>query len=133
VFQTPSINILSRDVVRLADFYERLGFRETYRTPKEGTPVHVEVTLDQFTIGISSVEVAISDHGLKPNLGGRPIAIVLWTDDTDRDYARLISEGVISLSPPHTFRANENELRTAWVEDPDGNPINLAHLLSKGS
>jgi catechol 2,3-dioxygenase-like lactoylglutathione lyase family enzyme len=133
MFQTPSINIFTRDVVRLADFYKRLGFRETYRTPMEGAPMHLEVMLDQFNIGVSSVEAATSDHGLNPNLGGRPVAIILWTDDTDRDYTRLISEGATSLSPPHTFRANQNELRTAWVADPDGNPINLAHLLGKSS
>jgi len=133
MLQTPSINIFSRDVVRLADFYKRLGFRETFRTPREGTPTHVEVMLDQFNIGISSVEAAISDHGLKPNLDGRPVAIILWTDDTDRDYARVISEGAASLRPPQTFGAEQNELRTAWVADPDGNPINLVHLVRKGS
>ena len=132
MFRNPSIHILSHDVIRLVGFYERLGFRETYRTPKEGAPVHVEVTLDQFTIGISSVEVAISDHGLNPDLDGHPIGILLWTDDTDQDYARLISEGATSLSPPHTFRANQKELQSAWVADPDGNPINLGHLVSKG-
>ncbi|MDG6954154.1 MAG: glyoxalase/bleomycin resistance/dioxygenase family protein [Nitrososphaerota archaeon] len=132
MFQNPSIHILSCDVIRLVGFYERLGFRETYRTPKEGALVRVEVTLDQFTIGISSGEVAISDHGLNPDLDGHPIGILLWTDDTDREYARLISEGATSLSPPHTFRANQNELRSAWVADLDGNPINLSHLVSKG-
>ncbi len=132
MFRNPSMHILSRDIVRLANFYEGLGFRETYRTPKEGTPAHLEVTLDQFTIAISSVEVAISDHGLSPNINGRPIGIILWTDDTDRDYARLTAEGALSLSPPHTFHANRSELRSAWVADPDGNPINFAHLVSKG-
>lgn len=127
MFQTPSINIISRDVVRLSEFYKRLGFRETYRNPKKGAPAHVEVELDHFNIGISSVEAAIAHHGLKPDLGGRPVAIVLWTDKVDRDYARLLKEGATSLSPPHTFRPNEYELRTAWVADPDGNPLNLVH------
>ncbi len=122
MFRDPSINILSYDVVRLATFYERLGFRQTFRTPKEGTPVHVEVTLDQFTIGISSVKAAIEDHGLHPNFGGRPVSIILWTDDTDRDYSRLIAEGAPSLSPPHDFLS---DLRAAWLADPDGNPINI--------
>jgi catechol 2,3-dioxygenase-like lactoylglutathione lyase family enzyme len=116
------INIYSREVMQLVSFYEGLGFRETFRTPKKGTPVHVEVNLDRFTIGIASVDAAIADHGLSPNLGGRPIEIVLWTDDTDRDYARLTADGAPSLSPPHDFLAN---LRAAWVADPDGNPIQL--------
>jgi uncharacterized glyoxalase superfamily protein PhnB len=109
--------------VRLVAFYEGLGFRETFRTPKEGQPVHVEVTLNGFTIGIASVDAAVADHGLRPELGGRPVEIVLWTDDTDRDYARLTAAGAPSLSPPHDFLAS---LRLAWVADPDGNPIQLA-------
>jgi catechol 2,3-dioxygenase-like lactoylglutathione lyase family enzyme len=123
MFQDPSIHIFSHDVVRLTNFYKGLGFRETYRTPKEGTPVHVEVALDKFTNGISSVEVAIRDHGLKPKLNGRPVGILLWTDDVDRDYARLTADGAPSLSRPHDFLST---LRSAWVADPDGNPINIS-------
>lgn len=128
MIQSTEINIFSRDVVRLANFYEHLGFHESYRYPEHGTPDHVEVTLNQFTIGISSVDAAINIHGLNPNLGGRPIAIILWTDDTDRDYERLTAEGAPSLRPPHDFLS---DLRTAWIADPDGNPINLAQHRSK--
>jgi catechol 2,3-dioxygenase-like lactoylglutathione lyase family enzyme len=123
MFRTPAINIYSHDVLRLVAFYEGLGFRETFRAPQDGPPVHVEVVLDGFTIGIASVEAAIGDHGLSPNLGGRPVEILLWTDDTDRDYARLIAEGAPSLSAPHDWLS---DLRLAWVADPDGNPIQLA-------
>jgi catechol 2,3-dioxygenase-like lactoylglutathione lyase family enzyme len=123
MFRTPAINIYSHDVLRLVAFYEGLGFRETFRTPQDGPPVHVEVVLDGFTIGIASVEAAIADHGLSPNLGGRTVEILLWTDDTDRDYARLIAEGAPSLSAPHDWLS---DLRLAWVADPDGNPIQLA-------
>lgn len=122
MFRTPAINVYSHDVMRLVGFYTRLGFRETFRTPDEGTPVHVEVTLDGLTLGIASVDAAIADHGLSPNLGGRPVEIVLWTDATDRDFARLMADGAPSLSPPHDFLA---DLRAAWVADPDGNPIQL--------
>jgi predicted enzyme related to lactoylglutathione lyase len=121
-FRTPSINIYSHDVMRLVKFYEGIGFRETFRTPKEGEPDHVELKLDQFTIGIATVEAAIAEHGLSPNLAGRPFEIVLWTDDTDRAYARLIADGAPTLSPPHDFLGF---LRSAWVADPDGNPIQL--------
>jgi hypothetical protein len=123
VFSSPAINVYSYDVLRLVRFYEGLGFRETFRTPKEGTPVHVEVSLDGFTVGIAAVDAAIEDHGLNPDLGGRPVEIVLWTDDVDRDYVRLTGEGAPSLSAPHDFLS---DLRLAWVADPDGNPIQLA-------
>jgi catechol 2,3-dioxygenase-like lactoylglutathione lyase family enzyme len=130
VFSSPAINIYSRDVMRLVRFYEGLGFRETFRTPTDATPVHVEVVLDGFTIGIASVEAAIADHGLNPNLGGRPVEVVLWTDDVDRDYARLIAKSAPSLSAPHDFLS---ELRLAWVADPDGNPIQLAQKRTNDS
>lgn len=119
----PMINMYSHDVPRLADFYERLGFRETFRTPQQGAPAHVELALDRFTIGVASAESAISVHGLRPDLGGRPIELVLWTDDTDRDYQRLTADGAPSLSPPHDFL--DGRLRSAWIADPDGNPIQL--------
>jgi uncharacterized glyoxalase superfamily protein PhnB len=108
--------------MRLVRFYASLGFRETFRTPDAGIPVHVEVMLDGFTLGIAAVDAAVAHHGLHPDLGGRPVEIVLWTDDTDRDYARLTDGGAPSLSPPHDFLA---DLRAAWVADPDGNPIQL--------
>ena len=122
MFRNPSINIYSNNVLRLVSFYQRLGFRETFRTPKDGAPVHVEVTLDRFTVGIASVKAATADHGLKPSLDGRSVEIVLWTNDTDSDYARLTADGAPSLSPPHDFLSN---LRGAWVADPDGNHIRL--------
>ena len=109
--------------MRLVRCYEGLGFRETFRTPKFGTPVHVEVVLDEFTVDIAAVDAAAVVHGLNPNLGGRPVEIVLWTDDADRDYARLTGEGAPSLGAPHDFLS---DLRLAWVADPDGNPIQLA-------
>jgi hypothetical protein len=53
----------------------------------------------------------------------RPVEIVLWSADTDSDYARLGAAGAPSLSAPHDFLA---DLRLAWVADPDGNPIQPA-------
>jgi len=121
-FRNPAVNIYSHDVMRLVRFYERLDLRETFRTPEDGMPAHIELRLEGLTLGIASVAAAIADHGLSPDLNGRPVEIVLWTDDTDRDYARLTVDGVPSLSPPHDFLSR---LRVAWVADPDGNPIQL--------
>ena len=122
-FRNPMINLYTRDLPQLAGFYEHLGFRETFRTPKEGAPIHVEVELDGFKVGIASADAAIADHGLNPNLAGRPVEIVFWSDDVDRDHAELTAEGAPSLSPPHDFLAGR--LRAAWIADPDGNPIQL--------
>src|SRR3954470_6247515 len=122
VFRTPMINLYTLDLPRSLAFYQRLGFVETFRTPQEGAPVHVEVTLDGFTVGIATVDAATVDHGLQPQLDGRAIEIVLWTDDTDRAFADLTAGGARVLSPPHDFLEH---LRVAWVTDPDDNPIQL--------
>lgn len=127
-FQSPMINLYTEDVMRLVRFYEGIGFSETFRTPKDAEPLHVEVRLDGFTLAVSSVEAAITDHGVTPNLQGRPIGIVLWTNDTDAAYARLVSTGAPSLNAPHNFL--DDRLRVAWVTDPDGNPIELVQRIS---
>lgn len=95
----------------------------TFRTPEHGTPIHIELRLDAFKLGVASVKAATSDHGLKPRLSGRPVEIVLWTNDVDGDHTRLTEAGVRSLSPPHDFLSGH--LRAAWLSDPDGNPIQL--------
>ena len=63
VFSDAMVNLYSHDVLRLAEFYESVGFRETFRMPKEGTPDHLEVRLQDFTLAISSVQAAI-DHAV---------------------------------------------------------------------
>jgi catechol 2,3-dioxygenase-like lactoylglutathione lyase family enzyme len=127
MFRTPQINLYTRDIETSLAFYRGLGFEETFRTPKEGTPVHVELVLDGFTIGIATVAAAMADHGLQPELSGRAVEIVLWTDDTDGAFARLTADGARALSEPHDFL---DDLRLAWVADPDDNPIQLCQRRS---
>ncbi len=122
-FRDPQINLYSRDVGRLVSFYASLGFEETFRTPKDGAPAHVELRLGGFTLGVASVRSASETHGLDPDLGGRTAELVLWTDDVDDAHARLTANGTPSLSTPHDFL--DGALRSAWVADPDGNPIQL--------
>jgi catechol 2,3-dioxygenase-like lactoylglutathione lyase family enzyme len=125
-FAQPSIGLLTHDVARLTEFYNGLGFRETFRNTPE-KPDHIEVSMEGFTIGISSVEAAIAHHHLNPQLGGRPAYILVWTKDVDAAYQRLTGDGAPSLRAPEDFRGN---LRTAWVADPDGNPVNIAQRRS---
>ncbi len=122
-FSSPLINLYSRDVPRAAAFYAELGFVETFRTPAAGEPVHIELKLDGFTLGIASVEAAQQHHGLQPQGEGRWIEIVLWTGDTDAALSALAAKGAPILSPAHDFLGGQ--LRAAWTADPDGNPIQL--------
>lgn len=117
------INLYSRDLFRAAAFYAELGFIETFRTPAVGEPVHIELTLDGFTLGIATIEAAKQHHDLQPRGEGRWIEIVLWTDDTDAALNTLVVKGAPLLSPAHDFL--DGALRAAWIADPDGNPVQL--------
>jgi catechol 2,3-dioxygenase-like lactoylglutathione lyase family enzyme len=121
-FRSPMINLYSRDLARAVSFYADLGFVETFRTPTSGPPAHVELQLNGFTLGIATVEAAMG-HGLRPDGEGRWIEIVLWTDDTDAAANALTAKGAPLLSAAHDFL--DGRLRSAWVADPDGNPIQL--------
>lgn len=121
-FRSPMINLYSRDLARAISFYADLGFVETFRTPTSGPPAHVEVRLDGFVLGIATVEAARA-HGLRPDGEGRWIEIVLWTDDTDAAVNVLTAKGAPLLSAAHDFL--DGRLRSAWIADPDGNPIQL--------
>jgi catechol 2,3-dioxygenase-like lactoylglutathione lyase family enzyme len=116
------INLYSRDLSQAAAFYSELGFVETFRTPASGEPVHMELTKDGFTLGIATMEAA-KQHNLRPGGEGHWIEIVLWTDDTDAAVNALVAKGAPLLSPAHDFL--DGKLRSAWVADPDGNPIQL--------
>jgi catechol 2,3-dioxygenase-like lactoylglutathione lyase family enzyme len=122
-FSAPMINLYSRDLSRAVAFYSGLGFAESFRTPASGEPIHVELTKDGFTLGIATLEAAKREHGLRPEGEGRWIEIVLWTDDTDAAVNALVAKGAPLLSPAHDFL--DGKLRSAWIADPDGNPIQL--------
>ena len=124
MFGSPQINFHVRDVEASVGFYrDVLGFKETFRTPEEGIPDHVELRLDGFVLGVASIDALLNVHGVSANAGGVPQAeLVLWTDDVDKEIARLGSLGVRVLSEPHDFL---DSLRAAWVTDLDGNPIQI--------
>jgi catechol 2,3-dioxygenase-like lactoylglutathione lyase family enzyme len=124
MFFTPQVNIFSEDVDRSVVFYSGLGFEETFRTPHEGAPLHVELVLDGLKVGIAAVTSAVADHGLDVDLSlpGRGMEIVLWTDDADEAFRRMVAAGARPLSEPHNWL---DSLRVAWVADPDDNPIEL--------
>lgn len=107
--------LFSEDVQRAVAFYSSLGFTETFRVPKDGAPIHVDLILDGYKIGIASVASTRNDHGLEPVPKGQRAAVVLWTDDVTGAYAKLTARGVPGLKPPHTWLGR---LMIAWVSDP---------------
>ncbi len=117
------VNLYTRDIVAGIRFYgDLLGLKETFRTPKTGTPTHVEFKVGGFTLGLGTVEAAKRVHGVTASPGSPAMAVVLWTDDVDREFARLAAAGVAVMQPPHDTGNNN---RNASFLDPDGNFVEI--------
>jgi lactoylglutathione lyase len=117
------VNLYTRDIEAGLRFYrDLLGFRETFRTPTEGTPEHVELTLDGFGIGLGTVEAARRVHGVDASPGSPAMVVVIWTDDVDRTCGRLAALGTPVVQAPHDTGEHN---RNALLRDPDGNLVEL--------
>lgn len=127
-FRSPQVILFSEDLPRAVAFYTRLGFVETFRTPSEGEPIHVDLTLDGYKVGIASVTSSRADHGLDPIPTGQRAAVILWTDDTAAAYAELVASGAPALAPPYEWLGR---LLIAWTADPDGNPIQIVQSIDR--
>ncbi|AVT36910.1 glyoxalase/bleomycin resistance/extradiol dioxygenase family protein [Plantactinospora sp. BB1] len=122
VLRSPQVILFSENVERAVRFYLGLGFAETFRVPAEGDPIHVDLVLDGYRIGIASAASTRDDHGLDPIAEGQRVAVVLWTDDVPAAYAALTASGAPALAAPHEWLGR---LLIAWTTDPDGNPVQL--------
>jgi glyoxylase I family protein len=126
MFRTPQVILFSENLPRAVAFYSSLGFTETFRVPTEGEPIHVDLTLDGYKIGIASVASTRDDHGLDPVPEGQRAAVILWTDDTAAAFAKLTANGAPGLVAPREWLGR---LLIAWIADPDGNPIQIVQHL----
>lgn len=120
---TGLVNLYTRDIEASIRFYEDLlGFSETFRTPKEGIPEHVEFELGGFKVGLGTVEAARRVHGVEPAPGSPAMVLVVWTDDVNRAFDELVAAGVPVVQPPHD---TSNNNRNALLSDPDGNLVEI--------
>ena len=123
MFATPLVNLYTNDIEAGLRFYrDRLGFEETFRTPRDGTPTHVELRLNGFTLGLGTVEAARRVHGVEAAPGTPAMVLVVWTDDVDEAYRELVAAGVPAVQPPHDTGNNN---RNALLRDPDGNLVEI--------
>jgi lactoylglutathione lyase len=128
MFASALVNLYTGDMEAGLRFYrDLLGFAETFRTPREGTPEHVELQLNGFTIGLGTVDAARRVHGVQAAPGSPAMVLVVWADDVDQAYLDLTAAGVPALQPPHDTGNNN---RNALLRDPDGN---LVEIVSKRS
>jgi lactoylglutathione lyase len=122
-FHSPQINFYVRDVEpSVAFFVDHLGFTETFRTPGTGAPEHVELHLEGLTLGLASIESAKRIHSLPLDPRSPTAEVVLWTDNVDAEYVRLLEAGASSITAPHVF---VNDLRAAFVAGPNGEHIQI--------
>jgi lactoylglutathione lyase len=112
-------NLYTADVERAVAFYrDQLDGRETFRTPAEGRPSHVELRLGDVTLAISSREAVVRE-GLPEPTAGHPMELVVWVDWTDGTVASLRAAGAPVLIEPYS--GHVSGMRRAYVADPDGN------------
>ena len=121
-FKTPQIVLFSRDLPRAAEFYRRLGFEEVFRTPQEGPPIHVDLALDGYRLGLASEDSTRDDHGLAPVVEGQRAAVILWTDDTPAAAETVLAAGGQLVKEPAPWLGR---LLIAWFTDPDGHLIQV--------
>jgi lactoylglutathione lyase len=123
MFSNGFFNLYTNDIEAALHFYRNmLGFKETFRTPSEGVPEHVELELNGFLVGLGTVEAAERVHGVAPTPGSPAMALVLWTDDVDESFTTLVSAGTPVLQEPHD---TGNKNRNALLQDPDGNLVEI--------
>ncbi len=123
MFTSGFVNLYTSDIEAGIRFYrDLLRFRDTFRTPTEGVPEHVEFELNGFEIGLGSVEAARRVHGVVASPGSPAMAIVIWADDVDAAFERLRSAGIRVLQAPHDTGNNN---RNALFRDPDGNLVEI--------
>ena len=123
MFATGFVNLYTADIEAGLRFYrDLLGFEETFRTPREGIPEHVELTLDGFDLGLGTVQAAKRVHGVDASPGSTAMVLVVWTDDVDTAFEQLKAAGVPVVQPPHDTGNNN---RNALLRDPDGNLVEI--------
>ncbi|MDG4803121.1 VOC family protein [Micromonospora sp. WMMD980] len=123
MFNSALVNLYTTDIEAGIRFYrDLLGFTETFRTPSEGVPEHVELRLGGFTVGLGTVEAARRAHGVTAEPGRPAMALVIWTPDVDAAFARLTAAGVPTVQAPHD---SGNANRNALLRDPDGNLVEI--------
>lgn len=122
MFTSPQAVLFCADVEATAAFYGRLGFIETFRTPVDGPPRHVDVELDGWRLGLTGHDGTEADHGFATARAPHRAALVLWCDDVAAAYDALLAAGATAMSGPHEFLGR---LRIAWAADPEGHPIQV--------
>ncbi|MBV9384191.1 MAG: VOC family protein [Streptosporangiaceae bacterium] len=117
----PQVNFYVEDIEATARFYRGLlGFTETFRTPQQGTAIHVELRLDRFTLGLVTTESLRDVYGVTVGTRRHGAEVVVWTDDVDAAFADLstaITVGIRRLASL-TSPSRRSVRPSAWSRSP---------------
>ena len=117
------VNVFTHDIDAAVAFYQGvLGLPESFRTPRQGTPEHVEMKAGGFVLAVSTAEAARRVHGLEAEVGAPAMTLVFWVDDVDAACDRVTAAGATVVTAPHDA-GNGN--RNAVVGGPDGVLVEL--------
>lgn len=112
-----AITLAVSDMDRAVAFYTAVGFEVAFGGV--GTP------FTSLRAGTGFLNLQLDpDHAPIPRIWGR---VILWVDDVDAAYARVVSAGGQPDGPPADAPWGE---RYFHVRDPDGHELSFARLLS---
>jgi lactoylglutathione lyase len=112
-------------------FYcDLLDFEVVYRWPAEGALEFAFLRLEPLGIGVVARSAPENLLGRSPVTGSPPrFELCIYADDVDRAAEDLVNGGATLLTAPADQPWGE---RIAYVEDPDGNPIQVTARLESG-
>lgn len=122
------VAIRVKDIDRSLDFYvSKLGFPEMFRLERDGKLwiVYLRITNSQF---IELFPDAVGDRSPPAEAIGLN-HLCLECDDIDVVLGEIAAKG-IPLYRPKKVGADNN--LQAWIEDPDGNRIELMQMMKDG-
>jgi lactoylglutathione lyase len=104
-------------------FYTRLGFEEVYRFPPGDDAGFVSLRYGETALGLVTRDWP--EDQLSLTMGSSPRGeLWVYVEDVDAAAAELRAAGTAVLKEPADMPWGE---RIAYVSDPDGNPVALAH------
>ncbi|QWF80714.1 VOC family protein [Amycolatopsis sp. CA-230715] len=117
--QFVSVRVITDDVARLAEFYERVTGVEARRPAEQ----FAELVGPSCTLAIGSAEtMALFSAGAAVPESNRTAILEFLVDDVDREYERLAGSVPEIVQEPTTMPWGN---RSLLFRDPDGNLVNL--------
>ena len=114
--------IYAHEVQPMVEFYEELGFSISFRIPEQGEAGYVTMVRDEAELAIVDAEWPAQQTSLEMGTDPR-FEMFVYVDDLEGTVEALRSRGAPVLQEPTDQPWGE---RTAYVTDPEGNPVSLA-------